>query len=102
MDEGEKKKKKEKAAVRGRQQKSQHISQPSSTGPWEGQRRGQQPQGPEGPKHIQSRAKRRLSAAQGSRMLTGRGCCRGNSAEMHLRSRAASRLRRLGAWQITT
>lgn len=31
-----KKKKKEKAAVRGRQQKSQHISQPSPTGLWDG------------------------------------------------------------------
>ena len=37
MDEGEKKKKKkEKAAVRGRTQKSQHISQPLPTGLWDG------------------------------------------------------------------
>lgn len=66
-----KKKKKEKAAVRGRQQKSQHISQPSSTGLWDGERMGQQQQGLESPKHIQSKGKQRLMAVQGSRMLTG-------------------------------
>lgn len=70
MDEGEKKKKKrkEKAAVRGRQQKSQHISQPSPTGPWDGEQMGQQQQGLESLKHIQSRESR------GSRRCGDPGC----------------------------
>lgn len=46
------KKKKEKAAVRGRQQKSQHISQPLPTGLWVGAN-GEQQQGPESLKHTE-------------------------------------------------
>ena len=87
MDEGEKKKKKEGNSSSERQAAKKPAHQPTLVyGSVGGAAEGQQPQGPEGPKHIQSRAKRRLAASQGSRMLTGRGCCRGNSAEMHLRS----------------
>jgi hypothetical protein len=57
-----KKKKKEKATVRGRQQKSQHISQPCLQVCGVGEQLGQQQQGLESWKHIQSKGKQRLMA----------------------------------------
>ena len=83
MDEGEKKKKKEKAAVRGRQQKSQHISQPLSIGLWEGSERD-----------SSSRALRvcsthRARESKGSRPCRDPGCSQGGASTEALALRCA-------------
>lgn len=86
MDEGEKKKKEGKSSSE-RQAAKKPAYKPTlvyrSVG---GQQMGQQQQGLGSLQHTQSKGKQRLTAVQGSRMLTGWGEYRGISTKMCLGS----------------
>lgn len=86
MDEGEKKKKRRKKQQWEAGSKKASISaNPRLQVCGMGEQMGQQQQGLESLKHIQSGGKQRLTAVQGSRMFTGWGWHRGISTKLCLR-----------------